>query len=1727
MPSIDGLPKNLRFQVETSEDSFSDISYTVLRPSIRFEPAEPGKPRRLTFKVRKLLLPYILHEWQEIRVDDPYTNPAAPYPRYYGGFIVDTDDGPEGASSDYLTINCLCYNVLLTRGPNQVENTVDIGGYVIWSSGLTVTKDMVIVPSLDNDHQYTAQNDGTTGGSEPTWPTGAGSTVADNGITWKETGRPRRSDKQAVEYIAQNYLPECTLAVNKHIDNLTGFTIEWETVESALAKVAVQANSSSYPICPPSTALTLGRMYRAAPPNDFFYEVTTAGTTTSTSPGTWGTDEGDTVAWGTAVLTCRGSTVAAPFAAIYPSADNGAHDAPWHKVLGWYDLLSYAEVPLLSVELIDTTIEDSTHIRYNKDAHRRRDGSQYRNTQTVQGNLASKGTVSDPVSIDYVNGRVVTGPLVKDDKLTTNEQCENAAWVVLGALGYARETITCSTTGKVPGDPIDVLLGPRRIKFSKASWGLEHKTYFLAGVGLAFSEGGVPLWSYQLGSVPQTLGENGLPRAMMGARYVENLGPPDPPIWPDDYLLRNQYNFRTHLTDIMVQWQPPAHGQGDLAFYNVRARDVAFGVYIAQDRLHRSQTYFSFVGTPASDYIVETQAEDIWGNKSDWALSPTISAAPISLPDPPSNFVLDTTKGDNGYDWTSATSAIVHLKFDAPTTYVPDGYILKHWPDNDPTAIETIHLRPNEREIAIGPLYLVDYAGGQGHLAGEVRAYIDTSTSNPATLTPVVDLIPPPIGPAAAFSVTDTTVHISQTGRVMGLLTFGITEPANMSYVTGWEIVITQAGLPTQYLTMGTGVTTWQAEVALDLLYSATIRAISRWDTRGPDFTPYRTDTVTIDLSHPTGLTIDAGAAHNGYDYIGFHRVNAYLTWAVPSTVPSFVRLKLRYWSQSNPALVKEVDMPRSQTSVMVGPLDIYDQNGIQQQYYYEIYCYVLTLEGTPHAQIGPIAVPTPPLGPATSVAIGTQTYVDEDKVDVPVSWVLPADTTYISGWEIQAQTAYGLRRKRVALASPGTIQLRPDTAVELWLVAVDKWGHIEDSPESLHVNFDVIALPAPTITDVTVGHDATGYFADVTVDHATLTRSYGGYVMPSVHSGSMPDSLLDPVPIPSGPLVTFPVVVKVRGLQVWQTYDFVAVVQNRSGGLSEISAVSTKQITPLPQEPPPAFMPDPTRDAPLGGWHATIGTDADFAIDQTTADKGQNSLKMSVPASMKKEAECVDIAVRPSGGDVWVLGMTVKRGSGSGTAPQASVVARFYNRDRSAQVGTDQTIVTAFTPTMSYSALAKKRITVPAGAYRMVLVVWGQGQAGASTYSVWFAEPYVQHVKDGDDLAASITLTDQQINLTGTSKLVAGGGKVEVGPSGIKVTGDPTAGANNIDFYDEDGTHNGQEYAGGHDASGTGVLRLAGLGTGTTVSVTSRKNLSLQADSGSGTVFVGGAAAEVDAPTTIDINSGTALNIKKGGTSKATIDADGNIATQGKVNAPVFEGAVATKTTGFTADATVRTYLCSPSLPFTVALPAASGCTGRQYTFKQIATAKVTIDPNGSETIDGITTYPLVEKYQSVTIESDGSNWRIVHQSGLVLESDGTRWLKPEQQIAFTRYSDSEDPPYTHSQQALIVPNRGDLTTLITRYVVGYYVIPTNNSSNYWDIALVRRNSANNPNTVATLTTSDKSGGTNATMLTTTFSNNPTVSNDLWLTIELTKVGGPGNLYLHGVGVYGRAVVS
>ena len=113
--------------------------------------------------------------------------------------------------------------------------------------------------------------------------------------------------------------------------------------------------------------------------------------------------------------------------------------------------------------------------------------------------------------------------------------------------------------------------------------------------------------------------------------------------------------------------------------------------------------------------------------------------------------------------------------------------------------------------------------------------------------------------------------------------------------------------------------------------------------------------------------------------------------------------------------------------------------------------------------------------------------------------------------------------------------------------------------------------------------------------------------------------------------------------------------------------------------------------------------------------------------------------------------------------------------------------------------------------------------------------------------------------------------------------------------------------------------------------------------------------------------SSNLRLRIGDGSAPTTILDIAGPIAT-----------AYAAKTTTYTITATDSVIDCTTGT-FTVTLPTAVGCTGRQYVIKNSGTGAITVACNGAQTIDGVTTSVLGTQYQSLTVVSNNANWIII----------------------------------------------------------------------------------------------------------------------------------------------------
>lgn len=75
--------------------------------------------------------------------------------------------------------------------------------YAVWSAGAAFAVNAVVIPSTQNGFAFKATVAGTSGGTEPGWPTTLGETVSDGGVTW-----------QAIEQYGYHSIGENTLYEN-------------------------------------------------------------------------------------------------------------------------------------------------------------------------------------------------------------------------------------------------------------------------------------------------------------------------------------------------------------------------------------------------------------------------------------------------------------------------------------------------------------------------------------------------------------------------------------------------------------------------------------------------------------------------------------------------------------------------------------------------------------------------------------------------------------------------------------------------------------------------------------------------------------------------------------------------------------------------------------------------------------------------------------------------------------------------------------------------------------------------------------------------------------------------------------------------------------------------------------------------------------------------------------------------------------------------------------------------------------------------------------------------------------------------------------------------------------------------------------------------------------------------------------------------------------------------
>lgn len=147
--------------------------------------------------------------------------------------------------------------------------------------------------------------------------------------------------------------------------------------------------------------------------------------------------------------------------------------------------------------------------------------------------------------------------------------------------------------------------------------------------------------------------------------------------------------------------------------------------------------------------------------------------------------------------------------------------------------------------------------------------------------------------------------------------------------------------------------------------------------------------------------------------------------------------------------------------------------------------------------------------------------------------------------------------------------------------------------------------------------------------------------------------------------------------------------------------------------------------------------------------------------------------------------------------------------------------------------------------------------------------------------------------------------------------------------------------------------------------------------------------------------------------------------------------GSMATKYTAFSANTTAgasdNMLVFTGTAAATLTLPDATACQGRIYWIKNTSSnaSTLTIATTSSQTIDGLTTWPLSQTNKAMRVVSNGANW-LVTAEVLPGASAGTPWIyggnnvTSQQNIGTT--SNYSLPFITNNTQKMILTNTGNL---------------------------------------------------------------------------------------------------
>lgn len=149
-------------------------------------------------------------------------------------------------------------------------------------------------------------------------------------------------------------------------------------------------------------------------------------------------------------------------------------------------------------------------------------------------------------------------------------------------------------------------------------------------------------------------------------------------------------------------------------------------------------------------------------------------------------------------------------------------------------------------------------------------------------------------------------------------------------------------------------------------------------------------------------------------------------------------------------------------------------------------------------------------------------------------------------------------------------------------------------------------------------------------------------------------------------------------------------------------------------------------------------------------------------------------------------------------------------------------------------------------------------------------------------------------------------------------------------------------------------------------------------------------------------------------------------------------------KTAAYTILSTDDTIDFTGATTVTATLLTAVGFTGKRFTIKNSGTGVITVATTSSQTIDGVTTFTLPSQYTSVTVQSDGANWKIMSVYGL--QGEGTLSKSAAYTISAADYRNGEVTVFVDASTAAV-----NITLEASASMVGktVNVIKTDSSAN------------------------------------------------------------------------------